>query len=93
MVRLINTTAMTLEGVVDVGDWFVGEGDHDAAAFSLFTDDVALLLGRKTYEGPAAYWPAQSGRAATVPIRLLEAKPYDSGVTFLRYQPLSATSP
>jgi dihydrofolate reductase len=90
MARLINTTAMTPDGVVDVGDWFVGEGDHDGAAFSLFTDDVALLLGRKTYEGLAAYWPAQT---ATVPIRLLEAKPYDSGVTFLRYQPLSATSP
>lgn len=28
--------------------------------------------------------------AATVPVRLLEAKQFDSGVTLLRYQPLSA---
>jgi dihydrofolate reductase len=28
--------------------------------------------------------------AATVPVRLLEAKPFASGVTLLRYQPLSA---
>ena len=29
--------------------------------------------------------------AATVPVRLLEARPFDSGVTLLRYQLLTTT--
>jgi dihydrofolate reductase len=170
--RLINTTAMTVDGVTDVSDWFVADGDHDAPQRALFGGDAALLLGRKTYEGLAGFWPAQSGEwadllnplpkyvasrsrlgeltwnataiegdaidgvrrlkaerdgdlvlsgcgelarelisagvvdelqfwihpriqgagtrpyeAATIPVRLLEAKPYDTGVLFLRYQP------
>jgi dihydrofolate reductase len=174
--RLINTTAMTVDGVIDVSDWFVAEGEHDEASLSLFGDDAAMLLGRKIYEGLAGFWPTQSGRwadrmnaipkyvasrrrlgplgwnataiegeaidgvrqlkarhggglvmsgcgelareliqaglvdellfwihpriqgpgtrpyeAATVPVRLLEAKPFDSGVTLLRYQPLVPT--
>jgi hypothetical protein len=32
MAKLINTTAMTVDGVIDVGDWFVAVGDHDDAA-------------------------------------------------------------
>jgi hypothetical protein len=58
--RLINTTTMTVDGVIDVGDWFVdgvidvgdwfvAAGDHDDAARSLFeTDDAAMLVGRKS---------------------------------------------
>lgn len=161
MARLINTTAMTVDGVIDVGDWFVAVGDHDDAARSLFeTDDAAMLVGRKSFEGFAGYWPSATGpwadvlnpmpkyvatrsvlgplgwnataiegdavegvrrlkaehageliqaglvdelyfwihprdqgpggrpyEAATVPVRLIEAKPFDSGVTLLRYQP------
>jgi dihydrofolate reductase len=175
MGRLINTTSMTVDGVIDVSDWFVAEGDHDDASRSLFEgDDVAMLVGRKSYEGFAGYWPTQTGpwadtinpmpkfvasrskleplewnatalegdaveavrrlkaehpgdlvmsgcgglareliqaglvdelyfwihpriqepgnrpyEAATVPVRLLEAKQFDSGVTLLRYQPLT----
>ena len=174
MAKLINTTAMTVDGVIDVGDWFVAVGDHDDAARSLFeTDDAAMLVGRKSFEGFAAYWPSATGpwadvlnpmpkyvasrsalgpldwnataiegdavegvrklkadhagdlvmsgcgelareliqaglmdelyfwihpriqgpggrpyEAATVPVRLIEAKQFDSGVTLLRYQPL-----
>jgi hypothetical protein len=52
MARLINTTSMTVDGVIDVGDWFVAVGDHDDAARSLFeTDDAAMLVGRKSFEG------------------------------------------
>ena len=64
MGRLINTTAMTVDGVIDVSDWFVAEGEHDEARLSLFADDAAMLLGRKTYEGLAAFWPTQTGRWA-----------------------------
>lgn len=155
----------------------MAQGDHDAASLALFTDDAAMLLGRKTYEGLAGFWPTESGpwadrmneipkfvasrsnlgdlgwnatavegdaiegvrqlkashpgdivmsgagelareliqaglvdellfwihpriqgagtrpyQAATVPVRLLEAKQFDSGVTLLRYQPTSASS-
>ena len=61
MGRLINTTTMTVDGVTDVGDWFVAEGDHEGPETDLFRGDAALLLGRKTYEGLAGYWPQQSG--------------------------------
>jgi dihydrofolate reductase len=176
MGRLINTTAMTVDGVIDVSDWFVAQGGHDEASLSLFAGDAAMLLGRKTYEGLAAFWPTQSGRwadrmnairkyvasrsqlgrldwnataiegdaiagvrqlktshdgdlvlsgcgelareliraglvdemlfwihpriqgrgtrpyqEATVAVRLLEARPFDSGVTLLRYQPIAQT--
>jgi dihydrofolate reductase len=67
MGRVINTTSMTVDGVIDVSDWFIAEGDHDEAARSLFTTpDAALLLGRKSYDGFAGYWPAQSGPWADV---------------------------
>jgi len=64
MGRLINTTAMTVDGVIDVSDWYVVEGGHDGASLALFADDAAMLLGRKTFEGLAAFWPTQSGRWA-----------------------------
>ena len=51
MGRLINTTAMTVDGVIDVSDWYVVQGQHDEASLALFTDDSAMLLGRTTYEG------------------------------------------
>jgi dihydrofolate reductase len=67
MARLINTTAMTVDGVIDVGDWFVAMGDHDDAARSLFeTDDAAMLVGRTSFEGFAAYWPSARGPWADV---------------------------
>jgi dihydrofolate reductase len=175
MARLINTTAMTVDGVIDVTDWFVAQGDHDAASLALF-DDAAMLLGRKTYEGLAGFWTKQTGQwadrmneipkfvasrgklgalewnatpiegdavegvralkashegdlvmsgcgelareliqaglvdellfwihpriqgpgnrpyeAATIPVRLLEAKQFDSGVTLLRYEPIKTS--
>ena len=64
MSRLINTTTMTVDGVTDVGDWFVSEGGHDRAARDQFIGTAGMLFGRKTYEGLAAYWPEQSGEWA-----------------------------
>jgi dihydrofolate reductase len=61
MGRLINTTAMTVDGVIDVSDWFVTQGSHDAASFALFDGQASMLMGRKTYEGLASFWPTQSG--------------------------------
>jgi dihydrofolate reductase len=62
MGHLIVSAQMTLDGVIDHNDeWFSGDGEHEGrGAFDeLFAAD-AILLGRKTYEGLAAYWPAST---------------------------------
>jgi dihydrofolate reductase len=59
--RLILSTTMTVDGVISVAEWYVSEGEHDAAARAQFENDAAMLMGRKTYEGLAAYWPTQAG--------------------------------
>ena len=56
MSRLIISTAMTVDGVMSVEDWYVSEGGHDRAGLDLFDRAAALVLGRKNYEGLAAYW-------------------------------------
>ncbi len=61
MGKLINTTTMTIDGLVDVGAWCVAEGAHDRAALAQFEDGAGMLLGRKTYEGLAGFWPHQQG--------------------------------
>ena len=66
MGNLINTIAMTVDGVIDVSDWFVAEGDHDVAARSLFDGDAAMFVGRRNYEGFASFWPTQTGPWADV---------------------------
>jgi hypothetical protein len=59
---------MTVDGVIDVGDWFVAVGDHDDAARSLFeTDDAAMLVGRKSFEGFAAYLAVGDGAMGRCP--------------------------
>jgi dihydrofolate reductase len=59
--KLINNTAMTIDGVIDVSDWFVTDGDHDDEARALFERVDALLVGRRNYDGFAGYWPSQTG--------------------------------
>lgn len=71
MGKLIINLAMTVDGVIDVTDWFVAEGDHDDAARSIFEGDTVLLVGRKNYEGFAGYWPTRTGPWAN----LLNAMP------------------
>lgn len=61
MSKLIITTAVTVDGVADGFEWFVTEGEHDKASLAQFDDAAAMLLGRKTYEGFAGFWPTQEG--------------------------------
>jgi dihydrofolate reductase len=61
MGRLVITTATTVDGVIDGFEWYVSEGEHDEAGRDQFRAASAMLLGRKTYEGLAAYWPTQEG--------------------------------
>ena len=56
MGQLIVSTQMTLDGVIDVGEWYVADGEHDRAGKDQLGRASAVLLGRKTYEGLAAYW-------------------------------------
>lgn len=65
MGKLIATTQATLDGVVDpVGEWVQPDGDHGEYSFERQARSSGMVLGRKTYEGLAAYWPAQSGKWA-----------------------------
>ena len=65
MGKLIASTQATVDGVVDpVGPWVQPDGDHGVYSFERQAGSSGLVLGRKTYEGLAAYWPEQSGRWA-----------------------------
>jgi dihydrofolate reductase len=59
--RLINTTTMTVDAVTDVGEWYVSAGGHDRAAREQFDGAAGMVMGRKTYEGLAAFWSQQTG--------------------------------
>ena len=59
MSRLINSTTMTVDGVTDVGEWYIAEGQHNVDARSQFEGVAGMVLGRKTYEGLKGYWPHQ----------------------------------
>jgi dihydrofolate reductase len=61
MSRLISITSTTADGVSDVAEWFVSEGEHDQAARDQFRDVAGMLMGRPTYEGLAGYWTAETG--------------------------------
>ena len=65
MAKLIASTQATLDGVVDpVGDWVQPDGDHGDYSFERQARSSGLVLGRKTFEGLAGYWPSQSGKWA-----------------------------
>jgi len=66
MARVINSTAMTVDGVTDVADWYVFEGEHDGASREQFEGSAGILLGRKTHEGLAEYWLKETGVWADV---------------------------
>lgn len=65
MGKLIATTQATLDGVVDpVGEWVQPDGDHGDHSFERQARSSGLVLGRKTFEGLAGYWPSETGRWA-----------------------------
>ena len=66
MRRIINSTYITLDGVIEnPQDWPSGRHEDDARAGQLQTELLlrcdALLLGRRTYEGFAPVWTTMSG--------------------------------
>ncbi len=65
MGRVIATTQATLDGVIDpVGEWVEPDGDHGTYSFERQARSAGLLLGRKTFEGLAGFWPDQTGKWA-----------------------------
>lgn len=65
MGRLIATTQATVDGVIDpVGEWVQPDGDHGEYSFERQARSAGLVLGRKTYEGLAGYWPSKTGKWA-----------------------------
>lgn len=65
MGRLINSTYITLDGVVGEPHEWPSTGGDDGTALKLQTDLLlasdAVLMGRRTYEVFAASWPERSG--------------------------------
>src|SRR5215212_4334942 len=47
-----------------VGEWVQPDTDHGDYSFVRQARSGGLVLGRKTYEGLAGYWPSQSGKWA-----------------------------
>src|SRR5215470_17616814 len=65
MGKLIATTQATLDGVIDpVAEWVQPDSDHGTYSFERQSRSAGLVLGRKTYEGLAGYWPSQTGEWA-----------------------------
>jgi dihydrofolate reductase len=65
MGKLIATTQATLDGVVDpVGEWVQPDGDHGQHSFERQSRSSGMVLGRKTFEGLAGYWPDKTGKWA-----------------------------
>src|ERR1700749_3524508 len=63
MGKLIATTQATVDGVIDpVGEGVRPDGDPGKSSFERQERSGGLVLGRKTYEGLAGYWPSQSGK-------------------------------
>jgi dihydrofolate reductase len=64
--KLVETTFVSLDGVIDSPDWarpFLDD-EHHRYAVDMLDDADALLLGRKTYEGLADFWAQQTGELA-----------------------------
>jgi dihydrofolate reductase len=65
MGRVIATTQATIDGVIDpVGEWVQPDGGHGEYSFERQARSSGLLLGRKTFEGLAGFWPDQTGKWA-----------------------------
>jgi dihydrofolate reductase len=66
MRKLVEWTFVSLDGVIDSPEWARPylDDEHHRYAAALLDDSDALLLGRKTYQGFADFWPKQTGEIA-----------------------------
>jgi len=61
MGKLVSYTSMTVDGLCDVGEWFVAEGDHDRVGVEQLAASAAFVTGRKCWDGFLGYWPSETG--------------------------------
>jgi dihydrofolate reductase len=66
MRKIVNSSYVSLDGVVDnVGDWPSVPGEDEerryAIQLELLESSDIMIMGRRTYEGFAPVWSAQSG--------------------------------
>ncbi|MGD9961620.1 dihydrofolate reductase family protein [Nocardioides sp.] len=66
MGRLVSNTSMTVDGLCDVGAWFVAAGGHDQAGVEQLAAAAAFVTGRRCYEGFLGFWPSATGPWAEV---------------------------
>ncbi|MEP6563176.1 MAG: dihydrofolate reductase family protein [Nakamurella sp.] len=61
MRKLVNSTYLTLDGVIENPMWTGPYFDEEASAFAGALTDAAdaLLMGRATYDGMSVAWPAR----------------------------------
>lgn len=76
MRKLINSTFITLDGVVEAPNRWPSLGDAGTAISFEIQNELlqscdALLMGRRTYEAFAAAWPSRSGDAFSYRINAL----------------------
>jgi dihydrofolate reductase len=64
MGRLVVSTAITVDGVMSVQEWFVGSGGHEVAGKAILAGAEAAVVGRKNFEGLAGYWTRETGEWA-----------------------------
>lgn len=57
---------MSVDGVTDVAEWYVADGEHDGASREQFVGAAGMVLGRTTYEGLMEFWLQQTGEWADV---------------------------
>ena len=59
MGKLIISTHITVDGVIgpDPGAWGIFDGEGERFKYDQLLAADAFLLGRKVFEGLAAYWP------------------------------------
>ena len=65
MRKIINSTYISLDGVIDQPQTWPETGPEDETSGAIQTDLLlgcdAVLMGRRTYEGFAPVWPTRSG--------------------------------
>ena len=65
MGKLIVSAQMTMDSVMDqMEGWFDAELESEQDGIEQLRAADVLILGRKTYEGLAAFWPTQEGAYA-----------------------------
>jgi dihydrofolate reductase len=84
MRKIINSTIISLDGVIDnPGRWSLSYFGDDTAEFAsrLLLSSDALLMGRRTYEGFAASWPHMEATESEFAVRMNTLPKYVASTT------------